>query len=275
LSRISNRNFRKLRDIKRLDQSLTNESKRIRGIENDLSNKLTAIANEISKFTSTDIALLQRVFEKPVTETIRAALQKTYITGMNYTAEFFDTDGFLTQVDLDNIRNTTAQYVQQFWRFVDRGILHRNDLLLRDSKGQLKPPKEPLTDAGFVASAAVVRMMNVATIMKAKQLRQKNRQNVISYRFAALDLELFPTSPDVTPETEVRLIWKTADDLRVCPICDSVADEVYELDDPLIPVPPEASHPNCRCRLMLTEVSSEGLALDVPFEDTEQSAIDI
>jgi hypothetical protein len=52
--------------------------------------------------------------------------------------------------------------------------------------------------------------------------------------------------------------WYTAEDDKVCQaICMPLDGKQWEIDDASIPTPPDFSHPNCRCRLGLTEIPLE------------------
>lgn len=44
-----------------------------------------------------------------------------------------------------------------------------------------------------------------------------------------------------------RVIWKTQGDAKVCPICDALEGNQYDIDDPDKPIPIDDTHPHCRC----------------------------
>lgn len=95
---------------------------------------------------------------------------------------------------------------------------------------------------------------SAATIRKNKRL----------YDDLLLDLET-ETNPDslidfleesgATDEEianiSVNFVWKTAEDEKVCPICEELDGSVYAADDPNIPQVETDTHFNCRCAIEL------------------------
>jgi len=51
----------------------------------------------------------------------------------------------------------------------------------------------------------------------------------------------------VADDLEEDVEFTTENDSRVCPICEDLDRDVYQIDDDLKPVIPDDTHPNCRC----------------------------
>lgn len=71
-----------------------------------------------------------------------------------------------------------------------------------------------------------------------------------------MPIEQPPVAPEDQQPTTTTItdlfIWRTEQDALVCPICQPLEGQTWELDDPDIPTPIEDTHPNCRCRIELT-----------------------
>lgn len=69
---------------------------------------------------------------------------------------------------------------------------------------------------------------------------------------------LVPTFNPEQPFIRLVMEWVTASDDKVCDaMCGPLDGQQWEIDDPTIPMPPDDTHPNCRCRLQLSEVASD------------------
>lgn len=72
------------------------------------------------------------------------------------------------------------------------------------------------------------------------------------------------------PAERTVMQWITAMDDKVCEeYCRPLDGKQWELDDPNIPTAPDDTHPNCRCRLELVQIS----ALEEPQLSEEASII--
>lgn len=251
----------------------TKASKNTRIIEDRLGLGLAAIVNKIKRDPySYDISLLRRKYDQRANDLIRSAVQNVYLEGINYVNRTHGTSCYLTQIDLDKIKDISYNYTEQFWVRVNKYLLQRNSVL--EEKLGFEP-RSPLSSSFIVTSLATslaTRVLALATIYKAQQLKdhviRKNFSSLLSpFRSGAikkieqnLPPGLQPTLIPEQPVVNVVMEWVTRMDERVCPECEALDGNTYEIDDSTMPVPPDDTHPNCRCRLMLVEEDSGDLA---------------
>lgn len=81
----------------------------------------------------------------------------------------------------------------------------------------------------------------------------KDIEKRIARNFPGLGPIPLPEDPEAN---RTVMQWVTAMDDRVCfKFCQPLDGKQWELDDPTMPTPPDDTHPNCRCRLQLVEIS--------------------
>lgn len=95
-----------------------------------------------------------------------------------------------------------------------------------------------------------------------KKLTLEQRQELKEY---IKRIEILKEKGDIiTPEDLRRrvkeYIFRTQMDARVCPICKSYENRVYEPEDPAIPIIP--IHPNCRCTMDVVYFDADGITED-------------
>ncbi|MGD1837413.1 MAG: hypothetical protein ACPKPY_05075 [Nitrososphaeraceae archaeon] len=99
------------------------------------------------------------------------------------------------------------------------------------------------------------------TTMLAKSILSKGRQLTRSF-FEGFSAPVFELIGPIDTTTQVTnnqpiVMWRTAEDEMVCPICFPLEGQKWLINDPNIPLPGELSrngrigtHPRCRCILL-------------------------
>ena len=217
----------------RTDFTLSHEdtptSRAVRKLEDQLETKLVALVIQIKNDPIKDISLLQRKYGMIVWELIRSYSTQIYQEGVKYVNSVTKTEPLTTTSDLETVRELTQTYYDRFWFRVNKLVTGRNDVL--ESKNDYAPKSE-LSDNFIVALLATViatEVLAIATIVKARLLW--------SDRF-----------------TIPILVWVTARDERVCPICRPLHGNQFALNDPQLPMMPDSTHPRCRCRYIVREL---------------------
>lgn len=217
----------------RTDFTLSHEdtptSKAVRKLEDQLETKLVALVIQIKKDPIKDISLLQRKYGMRVWELIRSYSTQIYQEGVKYVNSVTKTEPLTTTSDLETVRELTQGYYDRFWFRVNKLVTGRNDVL--ESKNDYAPKSE-LSDNFIVALLATIiatEVLAFATIIKARLLWSSRAGVPI-------------------------LVWVTARDERVCPICRPLHGKQYALNDPQLEMMPDSTHPRCRCRYIIKEL---------------------
>lgn len=193
----------------------------IRKIETDLSNSLNLLPKPASEYT--------------VKHLIRDRVLQVHRLGAEYACRHFGLKHFNTAHDFAEIGKISDDVYRVF-------TYARNQ------------------EAALIALTSIT--LAKAVKAKAKQISQAIRSNdldnmleVDTNNLAVVmtaQTDITDTSTTDTTTTTIDLfIWKTEEDDLVCPECDALADQTWEIDDPTIPTPVSDTHPNCRCRLEL------------------------
>lgn len=235
----------------RIEQTQQNKQARI--VEDALIERLSKLVSTI-RIDASDNKLtmptLQRKYDNIVNELLHSAIQQVYIIGSEYAAHSYNVNGFLTPDDLVHINDLVNEFTNSFWIRFNKYILARGGPTATTFN-----PKSPLSDKYVVTSIAtisVTKTLSLSTIYKIKQLQRRDSSAAMMSHGQTIRLMSAQLSGSAMLE------WKTAMDDRVCPICDALEGQQYEVDDPSIPVPgTDDTHPNCRCRLMLVGADGE------------------
>lgn len=200
------------------------------GLRTHLNEIVTAIVGE----GSSDISLIQRQYGTEVEHLIRAAVHNAYSVAVNYVGELKKRPHhmFLTSSDIGQIKRISAEYIQVFWRRV-ASVLHQKDTIQNILKNARFSPRSKLSLTNLISSLAtaiITKSIASATIVKVNSMR---------------------TLPPSIRQSQAldTLVWHTAHDELVCPLCSSLDGMEWQSDDSNMLVPPDDSHPNCRCTL--------------------------
>jgi hypothetical protein len=252
-------------------------SKAARRLENQLTKYLVNFAHTIEETPQTNVSML--TLANDLKDNLRFYTQEIYWLGVVYVNAYAELRPKLTDRDLDNIKDISEKISDSVWRRINKFFVREK--LIKDQevaeelskmlKQESKPralktifnPKinEPLNlDKQFPGLATVLSTtaLNIATIDKARQIREgiANGEIISQIKIAkgTLDKEMFDliNIPGIFNSIE-WVLFVTAEDDRVCPICNSLANEAFLLSDPTIIIPVRDTHDNCRCRLLLID----------------------
>ena len=236
-------------------------SKTNREIESTLESNLVKIVNAVLKeINKSDVEnrvgaidiTVRPLMNSFVYATFRKHITESYMLGINYVTSISRLDkipGYLTNSDIDKIKLLADSYLERFWGRI-------SDSLKREEENEdYDLTVHNITDP--LAIGATNEALNIATITKAKKFTGNftigdlgSKEGASTEEFSNDFLaEGFPL--ELPLGIEFKMEWVTAQDNRVCPICEELSGD-YSLDE-FIPQPVEDSHPNCRCRLLFIE----------------------
>jgi SPP1 gp7 family putative phage head morphogenesis protein len=222
----------------------TNEFKKSLKLERGLDAKMKVLVNKVKRNKE-----MSEYDKRLMRDAIRNSVQRVYVVGADYAANFLQRDFIMTQTDIENIKALSNEFNDRMqWR-IDNYVLNR-------------PVEAKEITTNFITNTFVSyvapRTMSVATREKTKQIlssQEHTRQSkdVFQLATATASAEAAASSNEENLPPVV-LKWVTAEDDKVCPICQTLDGSVFEVDDPDVPEPDSDTHPNCRCMLRLAEL---------------------
>ncbi len=218
-------------------------SQRLDQLENSLKKKLVAFYNKnIKGKTLTSIELLKIQYDTVLRNIIRRTAQESYlhatdIIGQQLQDKNPDFEPFISVTDISNIQTLTNNMSDQFWTTASR--LHSREADINIVNGEVVQKPELNETAALTGLAALVAFNAFNSAVKSK--------TPIATEAASIDLEI---GFEIRPLTG-RVMFQTRHDSKVDPqICDPLDGTVWDAGDPDIVVPPQDTHPNCRCVLV-------------------------
>lgn len=207
----------------------TKEFKAALKLERGLDAKMRVLVNRVK--SSGNMTDAQRQLIK---DGIRNSVQRIWVIGAQYAANFLNREFIMTTTDIENIKALSQEFGDRMqWRIYNY-VINRPE-----EKSAVATDFITSTFASYVAP----RTLSVSTREKARQIMTSTTPSVSIASAEAAD----------SLEPNIVLKWITANDDRVCPICSTLEDTLFELDDPDVPEPDSDTHPNCRCMLRLVE----------------------
>lgn len=236
---------------------LTKVSRENRKIERRLEKQLNDVANLIRRVQASDttggqtITSIQTRLDKEVGEILRANIQASYQLGIAYVSTLLRREPFFTINDIMACDTLVNDYSRRF-----QG---RTTLLF--SRPELPESNVIVTS---MATDVMVKSLNLATAQKTKELigmqqlrRQQGRiskTRILNPSFVIGGIEDIQDRLFNIDKRPVILVWVISQDDKVCPECESLEGQEWDINDFNIPTPGhESTHWNCRCRLMLAE----------------------
>jgi len=234
--------------LQRLNVANTKTNKEVNRLENEFNSKIEKMFNTIladHKTSFTQIQDLQARYGGQVRGLIRTATEQIYRTGAEYAGRVMKEDNvFLSTANVQTISRLTDNTFDFFWRQVSQHVRNYESQKAQEQIGLVLNPLRLLnipTSAALVFNALSTAVLAIATIQKAKELRELRAPE----QYIRTDESpLARASPD-------KVVFVTENDEKVCPICEPIDGAEWYIDDPLIIVPKNDTHPNCRCRLLL------------------------
>jgi SPP1 gp7 family putative phage head morphogenesis protein len=177
---------------------------------------------------------------------IRNSVQRIWVVGAQYAANFLNRDFIMTQTDINHIKTLSQEFSDRMqWR-IENYVLGRPE-----ESNQIETSFITSTFAGYVAP----RSLSVAIREKVRQIQTQQQSNLIASVGTASAAAA--EEDNQLPEPTIVLKWVTAKDDKVCPICSTLEGTLFRYDDPDIPEPDSDTHPWCRCMLRLAEAEFE------------------
>jgi hypothetical protein len=218
-------------------------SAKLKRLENSLKNKLLSFYNKNIKNSLSDIIVLKQIHDTAVRNIIRKTVQDSYLHGTDLVGQQVaennpSFDLFISQTDLGNIQRLTDDVSNQFWTTSAR-------LQLRESTVE---PETGQAKKSFDITAA---MIGIASFAAFGAFNNAVRSKLPAATAAANNPELtldigFEIKPLVG-----RVRFTTQHDAKVdLQICDPLDGMEWDADSPDIVVPPQDTHPHCRCSLI-------------------------
>lgn len=239
-------------------------------IEKELLTQLDRYVNVIrrdlasfpdARWTHLRAVLMPRLRDS-VSQTIRASVSKSYQIGAEYVTSRIGLSAasFLTHSDIDNIKNLAIEFTDKFFGRVQLSL----DNTIRKEFYQHEQPDSPI-NPNFITSSIAI---SATTKALAEGSRQKARSLIVNNGLklnppvvlsaqdpldeAEFVIDEFTSIDEIAAQTLMgeRWVWVTAGD--PCPICSELEGETWNMEDfDFLPLPPDDTHPNCRCRLVL------------------------
>ncbi len=246
----------------------TKASRLTRNLEDQLTIKLMGVVNNIKSDKITELVNARVNYGIAAGDTIRSTVERVYRIGVDYVNEFTGLESFITDFDLNKIKEISNVMTEEFWVSLKKNIFTGNRNV--DIKNLMN----------MIASKITVMTLNLATVNKTKQIAMRtDSMNVVPklstftagksdkpklyffssakmYQFlyaAAKDYSFFSGLPSLNRTTLLVQAWVAELDDRICSKYDCAINhgEYWEVGDPNMQVPP--LHPFCRCRLLLAE----------------------
>lgn len=218
-------------------------SQRLDQLEKSLKQKLVSFYNKnIKGKTLTSIELLKVQYDTVLRNIIRKTAQEAYlhandIIGQQLADKNPDFELFISVTDISNIQTLTNNMSDQFWTTAAR--LHSREADINIVNGEIVQKPELNETAALTGLAALVAFNAFNNAVKSK--------TPIATESASIDLQI---GFEIRPLTG-RVTFTTRHDSKVDPqICDPLDGMTWNADDPDIVVPPQDTHPHCRCVLV-------------------------
>jgi hypothetical protein len=219
-------------------------SKRIQLLEEKLKKELGAFFdNQIIPIVAfTPIEVIKQKFEGQVRTIIQSAIQTAYLDGLDVVAASAtehspDFKLLIKQTDLNNITTATDKYTNQFWKTTE-GIIRKESNEFFTVPNVVQPTEGNKTGVNF---DNVLNTIATATAFS-------------SFNFAIQSKQSRIPPPDGEGEggpgiKQVEFV--TMHDSKVDPdICQPLDGKIWDADSSEIVVPPDDTHPHCRCVLI-------------------------
>jgi hypothetical protein len=277
MSKSTAENLRLSLKEQRLSHDNTTESRQNRSNENGLANDLNAFVNLLKRNFLTknilDVTQIRNVqvssdttLDKEFTyNVIYPRAQKGFELGVEYITRLIGKTPVLLPEDTRAIQSIAKFYNEKFWDRM-REVIDRKYLNFQVEDQNISEISNNFVVTSL-STAIVWKSLYIGTVMKGQNMIKKDDMNfgidfpVFHAAIKQIEKDLVRRNPGIflTGNQEdarvIILVWKwvTSQDAKVCPICTDLSKQEWDHDETFLPINPDDSHYNCRCRLMLEE----------------------
>lgn len=208
-----------------------------------------------------DLGNIKTIYSNFVYNQTRKAVQKIYEVGSDYAEKVTGVPTFISKVDEKIISESSKAGANAFWNKVaiimDRDLRNLHKIELDPEAKDLEPEFDSDHSMKVGATSIATSTLAIATIAKIRQITESPSKGEI--QVAAI---VGSENPAFTP-ANWTWVWVATIDEKTCkqlpdgrPGCNSMNGQEWAYDDfNSIPtpglLPPEGTHPNCRCRPLL------------------------
>jgi len=272
-----------VKNFKHVKHENTKASRLTRNLEDQLTIKLVGVVNNIKSDKITELVNARVNYGIAAGDAIRSTVEHVYRIGVDYVSEFTGLEGFITDFDLNKIKEISNVMTEEFWVSLKKNIFTGNRDI--DIKNLMN----------MIASKITVMTLNLATVNKTKQIAMRTDSlNVVPklstftagksdkpklyffssakmYQFlyaAARDYSFFSGLPSLNRTTLLVQAWAAELDDRICSKYDCAINhgKSWEVGDPNIEIPP--LHPFC-CEKDTEVLTDKGFKLFSELDKTE------
>lgn len=222
----------------------TDATKSTKQIQKELAMSLLFISENIKKnklqYDTKDVQQIYDIF--------RNHIQRSYQVGIAYVNNIFNSKGFIDSEDIKVIKYLSEYYTQIFINSIDKILL--DPKLLLDIGRYITDINEDRLEKSKIFNhvahsvSATFQALQVATVLKTLVLYRDN--STLNTHSVAAQI----------PTLEFK--WISSLKERVCPTCSEMSQMMWPINSwDSIPLIPHATHPHCRCRVILTSTITQ------------------
>lgn len=200
--------------------ALTRTSQKADSIQAELETKLNKILKQIKNMRFVDNIPEYKIKQDigfEIKDLIQAHIEHAYLTGLAYTDKVLGKIYPLNDNDISNIKNITTHIENRFW-----GLVNQLEKEIKEFSFDLLA-----SYINTLISDAITKAINQATLSELQPLNFQAQE-------------------------QIQVEFVTRRDEKVCPICEPLDGNKYNLNDDK-PIIPDSTHPNCRCRYLVIQ----------------------
>lgn len=195
----------------------TKTSKRADRIQARLERKITDYLDLFKRLIGKKAYYeIKQQYQKEIHDLLRYGIEDAYFEGLEYSDKALGQRQPITVKDIQRIDQMVQNAENRFWGLVSK--------------------TEPIKEFSFTFFISAISTLISDIITK-------------SLNTATL-ANLEPISP-IDYQSSVQVMFVTRQDEKVCPICEPLNNNVYDINDSSKPEIPDDTHPNCRCRYVV------------------------
>jgi hypothetical protein len=227
-------------------------------LEYDLQYRLNNIIERIKAKEINQISTAQSLYNEQVEGLLRKTAIQAYDLGADHTDSklklFYVTEDELLK-EHQHVNELVTEYAPRFWRKVSK-VIHRNDTLLQKYDFV---PRSPL-NSNYMATSTAIGLITRAIAIGTIDKLNLSKNISASIKGAAIDT------------TRNQVEWIATLDNNTCDVCAELDGQLFDEDDPDIPMPGEVCDGGDNCRCFYDVIPGEEADLSEVEEDDEITA---